>query len=58
MLHSVALVRTYISEDLSASIIVLQEPHGVQSQKTPFFLGKLMFTVDLSGSIHVFVHAE
>jgi hypothetical protein len=60
MLRRVALVRTDVSEELSASIIrvtsirshilvtlmealrssetsVFQEPHGVTSQKTPFF---------------------
>jgi hypothetical protein len=65
MLHRVALVRTDVSDELSASFIrgtrigelgttlhaakkyevylrsmrrLLQEPHGVTSQKTPFFI--------------------
>jgi hypothetical protein len=49
MLRRVALLRIDVSEDLSASIIrvtrisppkrwFLQEPHGVTSQKTPFFI--------------------
>jgi uncharacterized membrane protein YadS len=63
MLHRVALVRTDVSEELSASFIrmtrigelgttlavtinrrtlrintKLQEPHGVTSQETPFFI--------------------
>jgi hypothetical protein len=44
MLRRVTLVRTDISEELSASFIrvtrigELQEPHGVTSQKTPFFI--------------------
>jgi hypothetical protein len=50
MLHCVVLVRTDVSEELSASIIrvmgalsspicrFLQEPHGVTSQKMPFFI--------------------
>jgi hypothetical protein len=48
MLRCVALVRTDVSEELSASIIrvrrigelgtlAVHEPHGVISQKTPFF---------------------
>jgi hypothetical protein len=51
MLRRVALVRTDVSEDLSFPIIrvtrirepgmkkrrFLQEPHGVTSEKTPFF---------------------
>jgi hypothetical protein len=43
MLRRVALVRTDVSEELSASFIrVSQEPHGVTSQKTPFYLGLLL----------------
>jgi hypothetical protein len=56
MLRRVALVRTNVSEELSASFIrvtrigelgttlavisnrFLQEPHGIASQKTPFFM--------------------
>jgi hypothetical protein len=44
MLLLVTLVRTDVSEELSASIIrvtrigFLQEPHGVISQKTSFFI--------------------
>jgi hypothetical protein len=44
----VALVRTDVSEELGASFIrvtkigalgtTLQEPHGVTTQKTPFFI--------------------
>jgi hypothetical protein len=65
MLRRVALVRTDVSEELSASFIrvvpsspilvtlmkealsssetsVLTEPHGVTSQKTPFFIRNLL----------------
>jgi hypothetical protein len=45
MLHRVALARSDISEECSAPFIrvppkhrLLQEPHGVTSQKTPFFM--------------------
>jgi hypothetical protein len=48
MLHLVALVRTDVSEEPSASFIrvrrvgELQEPHGVTSQKTPFFMNSVV----------------
>jgi hypothetical protein len=41
MLRRVALVRTDVSEELSVSFIrvtIIGEPHGVASQKTPFFI--------------------
>jgi hypothetical protein len=46
MLRRVALVNTDVSEELNASIIrvtrilyfFLQEPHGITSQRTPFFI--------------------
>jgi hypothetical protein len=42
ILRRVALVRTDVLDDLSASVpqerLFLQEPHGVTSQKTPFSL--------------------
>jgi 7,8-dihydro-6-hydroxymethylpterin-pyrophosphokinase len=60
MLRRVALVRTDVSEELSASFIrvtrigelgtlaitswFLQEPHGITSQKTPFFIVTAMKT--------------
>jgi hypothetical protein len=39
MLRRVAIVRTDVSEDRR----FLQEPHGVTSQKTPFFMIKQSF---------------
>jgi hypothetical protein len=71
MLRHVALVRTDVSEDLSASIRVtrigelgttlavnsvvprspirvLQEPHGVTSQKIPFFIVTTVKTSNLT----------
>jgi hypothetical protein len=69
----VALVRTDVSEELSASFIrvtrigelgttlavtrnrppklrFLQEPHGLTSQKTPFFIVTAMKTSNLTGN--------
>jgi hypothetical protein len=58
MLRRVALVKTDVSEELSASIIrvarigeldrFLQEPHGVTSQKTPFFIVTAVKTSNLT----------
>jgi hypothetical protein len=62
MLRHVALVRTNISEELSASFIRvtrigeltrLQESHGVTSQKTPFFIVTAMKTSNLTQSTHL-----
>jgi hypothetical protein len=64
MLRRVALVRTNVSEELSASFIrvtrinelgttlavtsnrrpFLQEPHGITSQQTPFFIYDLIYS--------------
>jgi hypothetical protein len=69
MLRGVALVRTDVSEELSASFIrvtrigelgtlaitsnppkrrFLKEPHGVTSQKTPFFIVTAVKTSNLT----------
>jgi hypothetical protein len=55
ILSRVALVRTDVSEELSASIIrvplkrrFLQEPHGVTSQKMPFFIVTTVKTSNLT----------
>jgi hypothetical protein len=52
MLRRVALVRTDVSEELSASFIrvhrFLQEPHGVTSQKTPFSIVTAVKTSNLT----------
>jgi hypothetical protein len=64
LLRRVAVVRTDVSEELSATIIratrigelvtlavtkrrFLQEPHGVTSQKTPFFIVTAVKTSNL-----------
>jgi hypothetical protein len=44
MLRCVALVRTDVSEEFSA----LQEPHGVISQKTAFFIVTAVKTPNLT----------
>jgi hypothetical protein len=60
MLRRVALVRTDVSEDLSAPFIrvtrigelgTIQEPHGVTSQKTPFFIVTAVKTSNLTQHI-------
>jgi hypothetical protein len=64
MLRRVTLVRTDVSEELCASIIRVtrigelgttlavtrnrKEPHGVTSQKTPFFIVTAVKTSDLT----------
>jgi hypothetical protein len=60
ILRRVALVRTDVSEELSASIIRvtvnevppkrrdLLEPHGLTSQKTPFFIVTAVKTSNLT----------
>jgi hypothetical protein len=53
MLRRAALVRTDVSEELTASLIrvklrFLQEPHGVTSQKTPFFIVTAVKTSNLT----------
>jgi hypothetical protein len=58
MLHRVALVRTDISKEPSATLmkealgsfetLFLQEPHGVTSQKTPFFIVTAVKTSNLT----------
>jgi hypothetical protein len=58
MLRRVALVRTDVSEELSTSLIrviiigpkrrFLQEPHGVISQKTQFFIVTVLKTANLT----------
>jgi hypothetical protein len=63
MIRRVALVRTDFSEELSASFIrvtridpkrrFLQEPHGVTSQKTPFFIVTAVKTSNLTQIIFV-----
>jgi hypothetical protein len=73
MLRRLALVRADISEELSASFIrvtrippkrrFLQEPHGVTSQKMPFFIVTAVKTSNLTNLIcgvsdqHKAVHA-
>jgi hypothetical protein len=48
----VALVRTDVSEEPGASYIrVSQEPHGVTSQKTPFFIVTAVKTSNLTNFI-------
>jgi hypothetical protein len=44
----VALVRTDVSEEPGASFRFLQEPHGITSQKTPFFIVTAMKTSNLT----------
>jgi hypothetical protein len=67
MLRRVTLVRTDVSEKLSASFIrvtrigelvttlrkrrFLQQPHGVISQKTPFFIVTAVKTSDISKNV-------
>jgi hypothetical protein len=60
MLRRVALVRADVSEVLSASVIrryvppkrrLLEEPHGVSSQKTPFFIFTAVKTSNLTKDI-------
>jgi hypothetical protein len=48
MLRRVALVRTEVSEELSASFFRVQEPHGVTSQKNPFFIVTAVKTSNLT----------
>jgi hypothetical protein len=52
MLRRVALVRTDVSEDFSAYFPpkrrLLQEPHGVTFQKTPFFIVTAMNVPNLT----------
>jgi hypothetical protein len=52
MLRRVVLVRTDVSEDPSAYIIrvtgYLQQPHGVTSQKTAFFIVTAVKTSNLT----------
>jgi hypothetical protein len=59
MLRRVDLVRTDVSEELSASILsvsrrFLQKPHGVTSHKTPFCIVTTMNTSDLTRIEEVF----
>jgi hypothetical protein len=45
LVSSVVLVRTDVSEELGAP---LQEPHGVTTQKTPFFIVTAVKTSNLT----------
>jgi hypothetical protein len=54
MLRRVALVRSGISEKLSS----LQEPHGVTSQKTPFFIATAVKTSNLTSLYKLEVNTE
>jgi hypothetical protein len=82
MLGRVALVRSDVSKELSASFIrvtrigelgktqaatsnrrtlrsvrrFLQEPHGVTTQKTPFFIVTAMKTSNLTDRMFFFIH--
>jgi hypothetical protein len=68
MLRRVALVRTDVSEELSASFIrvtrrqippkrrLIQESHGVTSQKTPFFIVTAVKTLNLA--YHYTIHSR
>jgi hypothetical protein len=47
LLRRVALVRTDVSEEPGASRF-LQEPHGVTTQKTPFFIVTAVKTSNLT----------
>jgi hypothetical protein len=47
MLHRVPLLRTDVSEEFSACRF-LQEPHGLTSQKTPFFTAAAVKTSNLT----------
>jgi hypothetical protein len=52
MLRRVVLVRTDVSEELSASVTrILQETHGVASQDTPFFIVTAVKTSNLIKTI-------
>jgi hypothetical protein len=67
MLRRTFPIRADVSEELSTSIIrvtrigelvppkhvLLQEPHGVTSQRTPFFIGTAVKTTNLTPSIYV-----
>jgi hypothetical protein len=51
MLRRVALIRTDVSEERSASFWLLQEPHGLTSQKSPFFIVTAVKTSNLITAI-------